>query len=168
MRLLILRFKKLDLLMKLLLPFLLVLPYACSHRQSNNSTADHEIRQRILSLEQKWIEAEFELDTAYISNLLDTTFIGITAAQIANKQQEINSVYANMKAMRTDSIFLDSLVLEDAVVNVYGNMVVTSFISHTFKKDKGRSTEKRMRFYDVWIQRDGEWKALSSQGTVIP
>jgi hypothetical protein len=69
--------------------------------------------------------------------------------------------------MRRDSVSLDSLKLEDAIVNVYDNSAVVTFVVHTYKKEKGRRTEKRTRFYDVWINRNGEWKAVSSQGTTI-
>jgi hypothetical protein len=147
---------------------LLFLLTACSQPATNkveNSVA--ETKQHLLSLERKWIEAEFALDTAYIGSLLDSTFFSVNAEHISNKQQEINGIYANISVLRKDSIFLDSLKLEDAVVNLYGDAAVTSFISHTYKKDKGRPTEKRMRFYDVWVKRDEEWKAVSSQGTVI-
>jgi hypothetical protein len=153
--------------MRVLSVFVLMLLAACAQQQSKHTTASAETKQQLLSLERKWIEAEFALDTAYISNLLDSTFISISANQILTKQQEINSIYASMSAMRKDSIFLDSLVLEDAVVNVYNHTAVVTLITHSYKTDKGRPTEKRMRFYDVWINRDGNWKAVSSQGTVL-
>jgi hypothetical protein len=153
--------------MRVITPSLLLLLSACSTQQSTDSATAAETKQDLLTLERKWIEAEFALDTAYISTLLDSTFFSVNVNQISNKQQEINGIYASMNVLRKDSIFLDSLKLEDAVVNVYGDAAVTSFISHTYKKDKGRPTEKRMRFYDVWINRNGEWKAVSSQGTVI-
>jgi hypothetical protein len=152
--------------MRKIMHCLLLLLAACSQQEKKiNSSAG--TKQHLLSLERKWIEAEFALDTAYISTLLDSTFINVNANYILNKQQEINGIYANMSALHKDSIFLDSLKLEDAVVNVYGDAAVISFISHTYKKDKGRPTEKRMRFYDVWIKSDGEWKAVASQGTIV-
>jgi hypothetical protein len=76
-------------------------------------------------------------------------------------------MYDNIRAMQQDSIFLDSLKLEDAVVNLYDNSAVVTFVVHTYKKEKGTSTEKRTRFYDVWVNRNGTWKAVSSQGTAI-
>ena len=76
-------------------------------------------------------------------------------------------MFDNISAMRKDSIFLDSLKLEDPIVNVYDKSAVVTFIVHTYKKEKGGSTEKRTRFYDVWINRNGKWKAVSSQGTPV-
>ena len=124
-------------------------------------------KTELLTLERKWLEAEFALDTGYISTLIDSAFMGISANRISNKQEELKGMYDNISAMRKDSIFLDSLKLEDEVVNVYDNSAVVTFIVHTFKKEKGIATEKRTKFYDVWINRNGNWKAVSSQGTAL-
>jgi hypothetical protein len=146
--------------------------FSCSQSDSkktedaNNSSNDN-VKEKLLSLERKWLEAEFILDTTYISSLMDPTFIAVSVDRISNKQEELISIYDNISAMRKDSVFLDSLKLEDAVVNIYDDSAVVTFIVHTYKKEKGRSTEKRTRFYDVWINRNGKWKAVSSQGTVV-
>jgi len=142
---------------------------ACSSTDSSMTigVSNDNIKEELLSLERKWLEAEFALDTAYLSTLLDSSFIGISANRTSNKQEELKAMYDNISSMRKDSIFLDSLKLENAIMNVYGNSAVVTFIVHTYKKDKGESTEKRTRFYDVWINRNEKWKAVSSQGTVI-
>lgn len=134
---------------------------------TSHSVNSEKVKAELLSLERKWLDAEFKLDTAYISTLLDSTFIGISADRISNKQDDLRGMYDNIRAMQQDSIFLDSLTLEDAVVNLYDNSAVVTFIVHTYKKEKGKTTEKRTRFYDVWIYRNGEWKAVSSQGSVL-
>lgn len=151
---------------------LITVLFSCTQTDSNRANgtvrqSNEKVREELLSLERKWLEAEFALDTAYLSTLLDSTFIGISANRISGKQQELNGMYDNISAMRLDSIFLDSLTLEDAVVNIYDNSAVVTFVVHTFKKEKGKPTEKRTRFYDVWINRNGQWKAVSSQGTPV-
>lgn len=158
--------------MRIILMLLIIVSFGCDQKSSKDLTdasngSSESIKQELLSLERKWLEAEFILDTAYISTLIDSTFIGISANRISNKQEELKGMYNNISAMRQDSILLDSLKLEDAVVNVYDNSAVVTFIVHTYKKEKGKSTEKRTRFYDVWIKRDGNWKAVSSQAVVI-
>lgn len=138
--------------------------FSCN--QAEAPKAPHDANH-LLSLEQKWLEAEFELDTAYISTLIDSTFVGISAIHTTTKREELMGMYNNMSAMRRDSIFLDSLKLEDAMVNFYDNTAVVTFIVHSFKKDKGIPVEKRTRFSDVWIDRNGKWKAVASHGTPI-
>jgi hypothetical protein len=146
--------------------------FGCSDDNTHKSkdevkNSDQKIKLELLSLERKWLDAEFALDTASIAPLLDSTFISISANGTSNKQMELAGIYKNISAMRADSIFLDSLELEDTIVNVYDNSAVVTFIVHTYKKEKGKPTEKRTRFYDVWINRNGNWKAVSSQGTRI-
>lgn len=155
--------------MKILLTFLIFGLFGCvqsvSDKENVINNSNDKVKEELLSLERKWLEAEFALDTAYISTLIDSSFVGISPNRISNKQDELKGMYDNINAMRKDSVFLDSLKLEDVVVNIYENSAVVAFIVHTYKKEKGISTEKRTRFYDVWINRKGKWKAVSSQGT---
>jgi len=138
-----------------------------SHLEEKGSSSDEKIKNELLSLERKWLDAEFALDTAYISTLIDTSFIDISE-NIHNKQQALKGMYGGMDERRKDSILLDSLRFEDVVVNLYENTAVIALITHSYSHKKDRtSVEVRMRFYDVWVNRNGEWKAVSSQGTVI-
>ena len=150
--------------MRLFLTAILFLS-SCAGYETGN--VDSKIEKELILLERKWLEAKFALDTTYISTLVDSTFIGISANRVSNKHEELKGMYDNISAMRKDSVFLDSLKLEDSIVHVYDNTAVVTFIVHTYKKEKGRSTEKRTRFYDVWINRNGKWKAVSSQGTLL-
>lgn len=123
--------------------------------------------EAILRLEKKWLDAEFKLDTASIAPLLHPRFISINGNRISGKQDELKGIYENISAMQKNGIVLDSLRLEDAQVRLYDSTGIATLIVHTFKKDKGKPVEKRTRFYDVWIKRSGQWKAVSSQGTVL-
>lgn len=158
--------------MRILFPAFLYFLAGCSPAGTDRQAVSKDLsadqtKDSLLLLERKWLEAEFALDTAYISSLLDSTFISISADHISNKQQELKGIYENISAMRKDSIFLDSMKFEEPLVHIYDNTAVTSFIVHTYKKDRGRTTEKRTRFYDVWIKRGEAWKAISSQGTKL-
>jgi hypothetical protein len=157
--------------MKQLLALLFIVCIGCSPSENDNlapvKKSTEKISEELLTLEYKWLEAEFKLDTAYISTLIDSTFTGISGNRITNKQQELEGMFHTINAMRKDSIFLDSLKLEDGRVNRYENVAVVTFVVHTYKKDKGQPIEKRTRFYDVWVNRNGQWKAVAAQGTVI-
>jgi hypothetical protein len=151
----------------ILLCFLSACSAPAGKKNDNSIIAEGDTKEALVSLERTWLEAEFELDTAYVATLLDTGFISIAADHISNKSQELKGMYENISAMRKDSIFLDSLKLEDAVVNLYDNTAIVTFIVHTYKKNRGKPTEKRTRFYDTWINRNGKWKAVSSEGTAV-
>jgi hypothetical protein len=153
---------------KLLFAFLGIFT-SCLPAEKSDKTIrlNEETKQELLTLEIKWLEAEFKLDTAYISTLIDSTFTGISGDRITNKQEELKGMFHTINAMRKDSVFLDSLKLEDGRVKLYENVAVVTFIVHTYKKDKGLPIEKRTRFYDVWVNRNGKWKAVAAQGTVV-
>lgn len=153
---------------KILFAFLGIFTSCLPAEKSNKAIhLNEETKQELLTLELKWLEAEFKLDTAYISTLIDSTFTGISGSRITNKQQELEGMFHTVNAMRKDSVFLDSLKLEDGMVNLYQNTAVVTFIVHTYKKDKGLPIEKRTRFYDVWVNRNGKWKAVAAQGTLV-
>ena len=146
--------------------------FACSQSNSKKavdtgSFSNNNVKAELLSLEKKWLDAEFALDTAYISTLMDSSFIDISTDHISNKQQALKGMYDNISAMRGDSIFLDSIKFEDVTVNLYDKTAIIALVTHSYKKNKGKRIEKKMRFYDVWINRNGKWKAVASQGTTL-
>ena len=158
--------------MRIALILLMTFLFSCNETDSNktNKVTDHsndKIKEELILLERKWLDAEFALDTAYISTLIDPSFIDISE-NIHNKQQALKGMYEGMNARRKDSVSLDSLKFEDVVVNFYENTAIVALITHSYshKKD-GSKVEVRKRFYDVWINRDGKWKAVASQGTMI-
>lgn len=125
------------------------------------------VKQQLLALETKCLEHEFELDTASISLLLHNDFISISATDTSNKKMELEGIYKNISAMRSESIFIDSFKIEEPfIVKQFDNTAITIFICHTYKTAKGKQEEKRTKFYDVWRNVNGEWKAMTSQATV--
>jgi hypothetical protein len=155
---------------KLLHAGLLLFFISCSQPSStslSNKTPE-EIKNEILALETKWLEYEFALDTASVAKLLDDCFISISAGDTSNKKMELDGVYKNISAMKADSIFIDSFKIEEPfIIKQFDNTAITIFICHTYKTNKGRHEEKRTKFYDVWRMVNGEWKAISSQATVV-
>jgi len=103
----------------------------------------NNVKEELLALERKWLKAEFGLDTTFLSTLLNSPLIGISANRTSNKQEELNGMYNNINAMRKNSIFLDSLELEDAVVIVYGKSAEVTFVVHPFKKDRGKNLRSK-------------------------
>lgn len=153
----------------LLAGFIFLLAIGCREKKQEKSeiiVKDHP-EETILRLEKNWLDAEFRLDTASIAPLLHPRFISINGNRISGKQEELKGIYEHISAMQKEGVVLDSLRLEDTQVRLYDSTAIATFIVHTFKKDKGKSVEKRTRFYDVWIKRSGQWKAVSSQGTVL-
>ncbi len=136
---------------------------SCKNERSNKDSTDD--KTQLLTLERKWLEAEFALDTAYLSSQMDSTFTGISEQGMENKKEALLGMYNNISMRLKDSIFIDSFTFENARVNLYQKTAVVSFVVHSYGRNKQALTERRTRFYDVWIKREGRWKVVASQGT---
>ena len=149
--------------------FLLNSLWANAQQTNPKLTKEYENndKKQLLALEYNWLKAEFNLDTAYLATLMDDGFIGITATGTSNKQEELIDYHRTVSQRLKDSVFIDSFRLANTTVNLYGTTAVVTFVVQTFRKDKGVPVERRTRFYDVWIKRNGKWKAVASQGTKV-
>jgi hypothetical protein len=138
----------------------------------SNGSHDHAAEStRLLDLEKKAINKEFQNDTTFLSSLMDSTFIELSNGGIKRKHDVLKTIYQDNIDRGQKSITLDSFRLEDPVVHLYDKTaVVTSvvtFIIHTFRKAKDSAFERRTRFYDVWVKRDDEWKAVTWQASSV-
>jgi len=145
--------------------FLLSLAWNKSYSQTATSNNDIDI---IKKMEYAWLMAEFKLDTTTIAGMMDEKFIAIGITSISNKQQELNGIYENISERLKNNHIVDSLYLDDIHVHIFENTAVVTFISVTNGRIKEVPfTNRRTRMYDVWIKRNGNWKAISSQVTPI-
>ena len=133
--------------------------------QNINSKIETETLKK---MEYDWLSAEFKLDTAAISRMMDDSFISINESGISNKQEELNGTYKNIEQRLKNGHIVDSLYLDGFSVKFHAETAIVTFISVTKGKIKGTPfTNRRTRFYDVWIKRNGKWKAASSQVTPL-
>jgi len=124
--------------------------------------------ENLKKLEYDWLIAEFRMDTATIATMMDEKFMAIGLTSISNKQQELDGMYENISQRLKNGHVVDSLYLDDIHIQVYDKTAIVTYISVT----KGRVKEvpfenRRTRMYDVWIKRNGQWKAISSQVSPI-
>jgi hypothetical protein len=126
-----------------------------------------EDKNQLLELERKFLEKEFALDTAFLSSIMDSTFIDITDDGIKKKQEDLLSIYNNIDQRIKNGIVIDSFRLEDNFVNVYSNTAVVTFIVHSYRHKNDTLIERKTRFYDVWTKRGDKWKLVASQGTTL-
>jgi len=70
--------------------------------------------------------------------------------------------------MKNDKTVFDSLELSDLNVRLEGNIAVVTGVNHVRgRDDKGQPLDRRSRFTDVFVKRDGRWQVLATQGTAI-
>jgi ketosteroid isomerase-like protein len=72
-------------------------------------------------------------------------------------------VVADIKTAATASADLSGLD-----VKLQGDTAVVTGLTHNKGKDeKGVAFDRKIRFTDVWVKRDGRWQILSSHGTDV-
>jgi hypothetical protein len=134
---------------------------SCGTRQADYSSES----KKLLDLEKEAITREFRNDTAFLSSIMDTTFIELSKDKIKNKHEVLKTIYSNNTNNLNNKISLDSFMLEEPVVHLYDNTAVVTFIMHTYRKKE--PFERRTRFYDVWVKRDNKWKAITWQASSV-
>jgi ketosteroid isomerase-like protein len=55
--------------------------------------------------------------------------------------------------------------LSEVSIRVHGDAALVSALGTWERKD---GTRGRTRYIDVWVRKDGEWKAVSAQLTAVP
>ena len=76
---------------------------------------------------------------------------------------------AAMADMRGDKSVVESIEFIEANARVDGNTaVVTGIFRDRGRDDSGKPYERRVRFTDTWIKRDGRWQVWATQGLVMP
>ena len=134
----------------------------------NNSSSNIQVEtQKLLDLEREAIKREFQNDTAFLSSVMDTTFIELSKDGIKNKHEVLKTIFKNNIENKENQVLLDSFLLENPVVHLYENSAVVTFIMHTFNRSNDSAFERRTRFYDVWVKRGDQWKAVTWQASSV-
>jgi c-di-AMP phosphodiesterase-like protein len=137
--------------------------WSCSTNASNSTD---EIDQ-LLNLEREAIENEFKNDTSFLSSIMDTTFIELSKDKIKNKHEVLRTIFQDNLDKIENEISLDSFRMEEPVVHLYQSTAVVTFILHTFRKKQDSLFQRSTRFYDVWIKRESQWKAVTWQASPL-
>jgi ketosteroid isomerase-like protein len=114
----------------------------------------------IASMESAWVQAEMAHDAHALEPLLADTFVNTDDdGSFMNRTQWLSHVG------RGDDHY-QQLAVDGQAVRVYGNAAVVTGRYHEKIEVKGKVTESRGRFTDVWVKQNGTWKCVASQSTL--
>ena len=118
----------------------------------------------LLYMEREWNDAEKRGDMAWFErNYADD------ATDINSRTGAINSKAEAIASMKNDKTTLDSLELSELNPRVEGNSAIVTGVNRVKGKDaQGQAFDRRVRFTDTYIKRDGRWQVWATQGTSIP
>jgi ketosteroid isomerase-like protein len=127
------------------------------------SNAGHPLADStvLLYLERDWNAAEMKRDTAWFERTLTDDYTGVdgSTGKATTKAEDIAGIKTNT---------VDSASLSGLGVRMQGDVAVVTGLTHNKgKNDKGVAFDRKIRFTDVWVKRDGKWQVLSSHGSDV-
>ena len=123
-----------------------------------DSSAD---KSMVLALESAWNQAEIHHDAAAAAAIMVDTFISIDhRGAIQDKSQYLTGI-------KDLSFKPEEIANSETSVYLYGDVAVVTSVYRTKGTDGGKPFVHRGRFTDTWIKRNGEWKCVADQETLI-
>jgi ketosteroid isomerase-like protein len=118
-------------------------------------------QQILVELEQGWNEAFYRKDVAFIEELLADEFIATyDDGSRGDKARELELVTEFNQQV-------ESALQDDFTVKVYRDTAVVWFTLRLVGIRQGQRAEMTLRYTDVWVQRDGRWRCVSTQSTRV-
>jgi Domain of unknown function (DUF4440) len=116
---------------------------------------------RILSLENAWNDAEMNHDVRSLELLIADTFVYTDDdGSFLNRSEWLNEIRKQVDQY-------EQLANTGVAVVLYENAAVVTGEYKEKVKIKGKMVLRSGRFTDTWIRRNGEWKCVASQATLI-
>jgi ketosteroid isomerase-like protein len=121
-------------------------------------------QQQLLYLEQDWNDATKRQDAAWVEKNYASF-----ASDVSSRNGGIETKAQAVASAKASKTVYDVLELSEVTVRVEGNTgVVTGVNRVRGKDDQGKAFERKVRFTDTFIKRDGRWQVWATQGTSIP
>ncbi len=129
------------------------------------STTGHPLndQQQLAYMEQDWNDAIKRHDGAW----LETNYAPF-ATDISHRTGGIENRAQAVESAKMDKTVWDHLELSELTTRVEGDVGVVTGVNHLKGKDaQGKPFDRRVRFTDTFIKRDGRWQVWATQGTTI-
>lgn len=118
---------------------------------------------QLLYLEMEWSDADKKGDVAWFERNFADDFYAIDTMT-----GKLTTKAAELATIRNRKEVFESAVATDMQVRVEGNTGIVTGVYHLKGRDeKGQPMDRRIRYTDVYVKRDGRWLVLGSQGTLI-
>ena len=121
---------------------------------------DPDIRT-LVQLQERLAAALAPLDSVALDTLIADDWRGINAGD-----QVLDKAVA-LKILREATGTLLSVVDDSIQVRRYGNVAVMTLRETVTARAGNATAVGRLRITEIWLKRDGHWRAVASQATVI-
>ena len=127
--------------------------------KQGKADSDAAVPQILQAIEQAWLNAEINHDTAAFERLVADDWIAITPD---GKNQTKTERAAEIK-----SGHIDSATLGDMKVRVFGDTAVVTGTDDENTMTDGKKSSEHYVWTDVFVKRNGKWLAVASQTAQI-
>lgn len=129
------------------------------------SNAGHDMDDYMILgyLEHDWNEAGIKKDKSWFERYYADDYSAVSSrdGKLYNKKEDIASL--------NDPGGDEWAEISEMNIRIDGDKAIVTGVNHVKgKDDKGVAYDRRVRFTDTWIKRDGRWQAWATQGTRLP
>jgi ketosteroid isomerase-like protein len=139
---------------------------ACGGREATPTTAEPAVTSPaappanleavVSQLERDWVAAILAKDAGRVGNLIADDFVGTTDDMRYGKAEAIEDVTSGSH---------ESLEITDLRVRPYGDTVAVVTFEQSEKSRHGEEDfSGQYLFTNVWVNRNGQWRAVASHG----
>ena len=119
--------------------------------------------QAIAGIEQRIAKAWVERDRSTIDAMLAPEWsVTDASGQVLTKEQVLQETFGS-----TDRR-IDSMTIDDVQVRLFGDFAVATGRTRATGSYRGASSSVVLRFTDVFVRRDGQWRVVASHGSLVP
>ena len=127
----------------------------------SKATTSADDKSMVRALESAWNQAEIHHDATAVAKIMADTFVSIDHhGTIQNKSQYL----AGLKDLSFKPV---EIANSETSVYIYGDTAIVTSAYRTKGTDGGKPFVHHGRFTDTWIKRNGEWKCVANQETLI-
>jgi ketosteroid isomerase-like protein len=116
-------------------------------------------RTQVLALEKAWNQAYKAADTKALAAILDNSLVLVEDDGSLKTKSEF---LASIKAPTANQ---EQVAPESLTVRVFGNTAIAIGVIAVKESKGGKTTVRRERFIDTWINRNGTWICIATDAT---
>ena len=128
---------------------------AVTPQESDDATAIVDLEHR---LAQAWVKG----DRGFIEGLLAPDWtVTDPSGRTLTKQQVLDETFSSTERK------IDTMVVDDVKVRILGTVAIATGRTRATGSYQGQVASVVLRFTDVFLRRDGLWRIVVSQGTMV-
>ena len=142
-------------------PLFCVLAAAWAATAASQTRPVQSDQQILIALEHDWDDAFYRKDLRFIEHLLADEYVATYDDGTQGDRAKELTQTADFNQQ------VDSSILDDFTVKVYGDTAVVRFTKHLAGPSQGVRHEVTYRSIDVFVWRTGRWQCVATQSTKV-